>query len=147
MVFPIISRGIIARDDGLDSSLSQFNGGSVTSAVITTDGDILDYATTFTNPSAGDFAAAYRPISATPTNTYPSWFIRYRFVTQPANYTVQAYFHFTNSTSQVNYGADNSGNAIVPNMNFQVGHYVAPSNLSFDRMGIIITAQNGAMTA
>src|SRR5215471_16559685 len=137
-----ITRAIQARDDYLDTNLTQFVSASVGGTNITTDGDTAEWTGTFTSPTPGDFAAVYRPISpaVSTLNTYLC-FYRSKFASLAANYTLAAYIHFTNNSSQVNQGSNPAtGNS------FTVSTFNTPSATA-DRIGFIVTANSGAGTA
>src|SRR3989454_7274147 len=66
MGFPTISRSFGVRDDYLDASLTALNSASVGTDTFTSDGDIVTWNVTMTNPSNGDVAVLYRPITGGP---------------------------------------------------------------------------------
>lgn len=138
-----ITRGIQARDDYLDANVTQLLGGTSQSNLsATTDGDTVEWSGTFTNPTPGDFAAIYRPLSpnvATLSSYVCFW--RAKFATLATNYSFAAYIHYTNSSSQVN-----SGNNPPTGNSFTISTFNTPQ-LTADRIGIIVTANTGAATA
>src|SRR5207247_9442739 len=87
MGFPTISRGFGARDDYLDASLTTLNSASVSTDTFTSDGDILTWNVTMTNPSNGDIAILYRPVVSGPDPSVYSTSIVRCNVTSWANAT------------------------------------------------------------
>ncbi len=96
-----ITRGVGARDDYPDANLTQSNSPSVSGISLTTDGDILTFSGTFTNPGVSDAAIAYRAVSPTiSSTTYNSQIYRAKIVTSPgANFFIANYIHFTDGTT------------------------------------------------
>ena len=140
-----ITRAIQARDDYLDAGVTQLTGGASTSGLTTTtDGDTIEWTGTFTNPNPGDFAAIYRPVTPNLAIGGTAYVVFYRskFAQLASNYTLAAYVHYTNSSSQVN-----QGNNPAAGNSFTVSTFNSQTNLTVDRIGIIVTAQTGAVTA
>src|SRR6266550_3398193 len=87
MGFPTISRGFGVRDDYLDASLTTLNSASVSTDTFTSDGDIVTWNVTMTNPSNGDVAILYRPVVSGPDPSVYSVSIVRANVTSWANAT------------------------------------------------------------
>src|SRR5438445_9759239 len=87
MGFPTISRGFGVRDDYLDANLTTLNSASVSTDTFTSDGDIVTWNVTMTNPSNGDVAILYRPVVGGPDPSVYSASIVRANVTSWANAT------------------------------------------------------------
>src|SRR5712692_7993175 len=137
-----ITRGVGARDDGLDASLTQTNSGTVSGTSVTTDGDTLRFQGTFTNPANGDSAIAYRTITSGPATTSPygKVMIRSKVAVLPANYTARAYVHYT--TPAVDEFTFASGVSTT----FTVSTFSLITSGTVDRLGVKILAGSGAAT-
>jgi hypothetical protein len=70
MPLPTISRGFGIRDDYPDANLTPLNSASVSSNTFSTNGDILTWNVTFTNPSNGDVAIIYRTVTGPDPSVY-----------------------------------------------------------------------------
>ncbi len=128
-----ITRGVGARDDGLDANLTQLNSASVSGTAVSSDGDTLTYSGTFTNPANGDLAIAYRPISNGPnSSTFKNAIVRWKITSLPAtNFTLRSWIHYANS--QVD--AFTLGSAVNTNFTATSGALVV-TNQIVDQLGI-----------
>ncbi len=134
-----ITRGVGARDDGIDANLTQTNSGSVSGTTVTTDGDTLTFSGTFTNPAANDQAYAYRPITNGPLiNTpYSLFIIRSKIVTLQGNFNAYVRFHMSDGTVQtVNVGGAPNSSFVITSQAFPV---YAPAK-TLDQMGVVVAA-------
>ncbi len=137
-----ITRGVGARDDGLDANLTQLNSASVSGTAVSSDGDTMTYSGTFTNPAVGDVAIAYRPISNGPnSSTFKNVIVRWKITSLPANYLLRYWVHYANS--QVD--ANTLGSSV--NTNFTVtSAALIVTNQIVDQLGIEVFANTGAAT-
>ncbi len=85
MALPIITCGFGIRDDYVDASLSTLNSASVTTDTFTSDGDILTWNVTMTNPSNGDVAVIYRAVSGPDPSKYSVATVRCNVTAWPSS--------------------------------------------------------------
>src|SRR6266581_2051547 len=100
MGFPTISRGFGVRDDYLDASLTTLNSASVSTDTFTSDGDIVTWNVTMTNPSNGDVAILYRPVVSGPDpSVYPASIVRANVTTwaNATNFQLRPWVAYTPS--------------------------------------------------
>ncbi len=131
-----ITRGVGARDDGLDANLT-VNLTAGATGTVTTDGDTLTFSGTFTNPILSTSAYAYRPVSNGPTVNSPfaNYIIRWKIPTLQGSFNVSVIFHYTDASSD----AFTLGTA--PTTNFAVQSGAFPSHTkTLDQMAINIVS-------
>src|SRR6266566_3383760 len=100
MGFPTISRGFGVRDDYLDANLTTLNSASVSTDTFTSDGDIVTWNVTMTNPSNGDVAILYRPVVSGPDpSVYPASIVRANVTTwaNATNFQLRPWVAYTPS--------------------------------------------------
>ena len=140
MVLPTISRGFGIRDDYTDANLSTTNSGSVTTDTFTSNGDIVTWNVTFTNPSNGDLAILYRPVSGSDPSVFKTSTVRCNAIiwADSVNFQLRPWYHYTpsgttdtgqnsltNTTNLNQYIATNfpltNGQGLVGNTTDQIG--------------------------
>ena len=131
-----ITRGVGARDDGLDQNLTLFLQSGVTGTV-TTDGDILTFSGTFTNPVLSSQGEADRAISNGPTinNPYANYIIRWKILTLQGSFTVSIIFYYTDSTSD----AFTLGSAATSNLAVTTGAFPSHTK-TLNKIGVNIVS-------
>ncbi len=133
-----ISRGVQARDDYPDASIAQVNSGTVSGVTAISDGDLITWNGTFTNPANNDFALIYRVVSPGIPTTFVSTasLARFNVVTlQGTNLQVFAYIHFDDST-QYTWGSTSTTTG-----GFKITPLGFPTpNKTIDRIGFIVSS-------
>src|SRR5712664_1563873 len=97
-----ITRGVGARTDFLDTTATQQNASSVSGVTVTSNGDLLTWSGTFTNPTAQDGAIVYISVPSLSGTTYPFTLGRAQINTIQGNFNLTGYVHYTDNTSQIN---------------------------------------------
>jgi hypothetical protein len=132
-----LTRGVGYRDDELDANVTQQNAGTVSGVSVSSDGDILTWSGTFTNPVAIDGAIVYRSVGSLSSSTYGFNLARAKITALSGNFIVTAYTHFTDSTAQVN-TVTIIGN--VPTTGYVVATTTEVAGKTIDRLGFIVEA-------
>jgi len=131
-----ITRGVGTRTDFIDSSATQQNAGTVSGVTVSSNGDLLAWSGTFTNPVAQDGAIVYISVPSLSGTTYPFTLGRAQINTMQGNFNLTGYVHYTDSTSQIN--QPNLGGTAGPNFLIGTGNTV--SGKLIDRLGFIVIA-------
>ena len=133
-----ITRGVGYRDDELDANITQQNPASVSGVTVSTDGDILTWSGTFTNPASVDGAIIYRSVGSLSSTTYGFNLARAKITVLTGNFIVTAYTHFTDGTTQVN-TVTIIGNASTTG--YVVATTAEVASKTIDRLGLIVQSQ------
>jgi len=98
----IITKGVIARNDGDDASVITTEGSaSASNLAVTSDRDILKFTGTLTAPLSGDFARAFQALTGGNTDSYPRVIIRHKQDSLfAAQYDLKLYIRFSDATEQ-----------------------------------------------
>jgi hypothetical protein len=100
MVLPVITRGSGILDDYTDASLTTLNSGSVSTDIFTSNGDILTWNVTMTNPSNGDVAVLYRPVTGPDPSVYSAATVRCNVTQWPnSNFQFRFWLAYTPSST------------------------------------------------
>ncbi len=149
MGFPTISRGFGFRDDYLDASLTTLNSASVSTDTFTSDGDIVTWNVTMTNPSNGDVAILYRPITSGPDpSTWSTSIVRCNVVAWPnaTNFQLRPWIAYTPSgatdTGQNSLINTTSLNNFIPT-NFPLTNGKQLTNNTINQIGFEILCITG----
>ncbi len=134
-----LTRGVGYRDDELDANVIQQNPASVSGVTVSSDGDILTWSGTFTNPASVDGAIVYRSVANLSSTTYSFNLARAKITVLTGNFIVTAYTHFTDGTTQVN-TVTTIGNA--PTTGYVVATTTEVASKTVDRLGLIVQAQS-----
>ncbi len=133
-----ITRGVGIRTDFLDASVTQQNAASVSGVAASSNGDLLTWSGTFTNPNSQDGAIVYIGVPSLPGTTYPFTLARAQINTMQGSFNLTGYVHYTDTTSQIN--QPNLGGS--PSPNFLIGTGNTVSGKLVDRLGFIVIANS-----
>jgi hypothetical protein len=148
MGFPTISRSFGVRDDYLDATLTTLNSGSVTTDTFTSDGDIVTWNVTMTNPSNGDVAILYRPVSGPDPSIWSNSIVRLNVTSWPnaTNFQIRPWVSYTPSgatdTGQNSLVNSTSLNNFIPT-NFPLTNGKQLSNNTINQIGFEILCVTG----
>jgi len=147
MVLPIITRGFGVRDDYPDASLTTLNSGSVTTDTFTSDGDILTWNVTMTNPSNGDVAVLYRTVSGPDPKIYQNATVRLNVTAWPSsNFQLRQWVAYTPSgttdTGQNSLANTSNLNQYIPT-NFPLTNGRVLNNNTINETGFEILCVTG----
>jgi len=149
MGFPTISRGFGVRDDYLDANLTTLNSASVSTDTFTSDGDIVTWNVTMTNPSNGDVAILYRPVVSGPDpSVYPASIVRANVTTwaNATNFQLRPWVAYTPSgttdTGQNSLINTTSLNNFIPT-NFALTNGKQLTNNTINQIGFEILCITG----
>jgi hypothetical protein len=133
-----ITRGVGIRTDFIDTSATQSNAASVSGITISSNGDLVTWSGTFTNPSSQDGAILYISVPSLSGTTYPFTLARAQINTIQGSFNLTGYVHYTDTTSQIN--QPNLGGTAGPNFLMGTGNTV--SGKLIDRLGFIVIANS-----
>src|SRR3989442_3371839 len=133
-----ITRGVGYRDDELDANVTQQNPASATGVTVSSDGDILTWSGTFTNPASVDGAIVYRSVANLSSTTYGFNLARAKVTVLTGNFIVTAYTHFTDGTTQV---SAVSIVGIAATAGYVVSTTSEVASKTIDRLGLIVQSQ------
>jgi hypothetical protein len=149
MGFPTISRSFGVRDDYIDASLTTLNSGSVTTDTFTSDGDIVTWNVTMTNPSNGDVAILYRPVVSGPDpSIWSNSIVRLNVTSWPnaTNFQIRPWIAYTPSgatdTGQFSLVNSTNLNNFIPT-NFPLTNGKQLANNTINQIGFEILCVNG----
>jgi hypothetical protein len=149
MGFPTISRSFGVRDDYIDASLTTLNSGSVTIDTFTSDGDIVTWNVTMTNPSNGDVAILYRPVVSGPDpSIWSNSIVRLNVTSWPnaTNFQIRPWIAYTPSgatdTGQFSLVNSTNLNNFIPT-NFPLTNGKQLANNTINQIGFEILCVNG----
>jgi hypothetical protein len=146
MVLPVISRGYGIRDDYPDANLSTINSASVSSDTYTSNGDLVTWNVTMTNPSNGDVAVLYRSITGPDPSVYSAATVRYYVAGWPSgtNFQIRYWLEYspssTTDTGQSSMPTNTPGFQAV---NFPLTNGMALSGNSTSQIGFEILCVTG----
>ncbi len=148
MGFPTISRSFGVRDDYIDASLTTLNSGSVTTDTFTSDGDIVTWNVTMTNPSNGDVAILYRPVSGPDPSIWSNSIVRLNVTSwsNATNFQIRPWVAYTPSgatdTGQNSLVNSTSLNNFIPT-NFPLSNGKQLTNNTINQIGFEILCVTG----
>ncbi len=131
-----ITRGVGIRTDFLDANVTQQNAASVSGVTVSSNGDLLTWSGTFTNPNSQDGAIVYISVPTLSGTTYPFTFARAQINTMQGNFALTGYVHYTDASSQIN--QPNLGGTAGAAFLAGTGNTVAGKLI--DRFGFIVYA-------
>jgi hypothetical protein len=133
-----ITRGVGIRTDFLDANVTQQNAASVSGVTVSSNGDLLTWSGTFTNPTSQDGAIIYISVPSLSSTIYPFTLARAQISTMQGSFSLTGYVHYTDTTSQIN--QPNLGGSTGPNFLIGTGNTV--SGKLIDRLGFIVIANS-----
>ncbi len=131
-----ITRGKGFTRDYIDTSDTIANAASVSGVTTSSDGDILTWSGTFTNPGSGDGAVVYVAVPSISSTTYNAVIARAQIVQITTPLTLTGYLHFTDTTVQINH--PNFGGTATTSLT--VATETILSGKTVDRLGFIVNS-------